>query len=278
MPGNTVDRWDGATWRRVLALDGAPTALAVTERGGRLEVSIDGGGPLAPDAAAVVVRTVLGLDVDVADFALVAAPDPRMAELARRFAGVRPPRLPSPFEALVNGIACQQISLVVGILLLDRLIARFGPERGGEHGFPSPGDLSLARADDLRAIGFSGRKAEYILSLAAAVRDGSLDLDGLSALPDGDAIARLEELPGIGHWTAEYVLLRGLGRLDVFPADDVGGQAKLGRLFALDERPGRARTLALLEPFRPLRGFVYFHLLLDELERRGLLNARLGTT
>lgn len=76
---------------------------------------------------------------------------------------------------------------------------------------------------------------------------------------------------GVGRWSAEYVLLRGLGRLDVYPGDDVGARHKLRRFLALDHDPGYDEIAERLRPWQPCAGMLYFHLLLDGLVESGEL-------
>ena len=90
-------------------------------------------------------------------------------------------------------------------------------------------------------------------------------------MEDAAAVARLRQLPGLGRWTAQYVLLRGLGRLDVYPADDVSSQNKFQRWLNLEERPDYDAIYQILDHWRPYRGLIYFYLLLDQQARQGLL-------
>ena len=85
------------------------------------------------------------------------------------------------------------------------------------------------------------------------------------------AIERLTRLRGIGRWTAEYVLLRGLGRLNVFPGDDVGAHNKLRRFFDIDTPLDYDSVKQLVARWHPYAGMVYFHLLLESLSETGLL-------
>ena len=126
---NTVDRWDAAAYERVVSLDGGPVALSVTQVAGpdapRLSIVL-AGERIDQRAEALARRALdrlLGLSVDLSPFAAMAAPDPLLAPLAARMRGLKPPRFPTVFEALVNGVACQQLSLSVGIHLLNRLVA-----------------------------------------------------------------------------------------------------------------------------------------------------------
>jgi DNA-3-methyladenine glycosylase II len=131
-PHNTIDAWDGTTYTRTLVADGLPVQVAVRQdHAGNpertcLDVEVRRRGETPSETGIAEVRhtieQILGLHVDLAGFYELAASDPRLAGLARRFLGVRPPRFASVFEALVNAVACQQLSLTVGIhLVLDGL-------------------------------------------------------------------------------------------------------------------------------------------------------------
>lgn len=282
MPINEMDRWDGQTYRRVMVV-GQTTAPVEVEQTGPperpiLRVTVGGrASETRRSAAKAVLGRVLGLDVNLAPFYAIARRDPRLAALVRPFVGFRPPRLPSVFEALLNGIACQQLSLNVGIQLLNRLTRAYAPASGAQHAFPRPRDLAAARPAELRRLGFSGAKAKAILDVSRAIASGKLDVESLAELDNASALDQLKRLRGIGRWTAEYVLLRGLGRLDVFPADDIGGQNKLQRWLRLSERPGYEQVNRILDRWSPYQGLIYFHLLLDEQSRRGLLNPSAAT-
>jgi DNA-3-methyladenine glycosylase II len=279
-PHNAVDRWDAGTYERVVSLDGAPVALSVTQVAGpdapRLSIVLAGGRIDQPAEALArsALGGLLGLSVDLSPFAAMAAPDPLLGPLAARLRGLKPPRFPTVFEALVNGVACQQLSLAVGIHLLNRLAADrgratpAGPE--GPRAFPDPEDLASVEPDDLKRHGFSFTKARTISETAQAVVAGDLDLEALQGLEDGAAIERLTSLRGVGRWTAEYVLLRGLGRLHVFPGDDVGAHNKLRQFFAIDAPLDHEAVARLVARWHPYAGVVYFHLLLDSLSRAGL--------
>jgi DNA-3-methyladenine glycosylase II len=108
-----------------------------------------------------------------------------------------------------------------------------------------------------------------VIEIAQAVVAGDLDLEALQRLEDGAAIERLTSLRGVGRWTAEYVLLRGLGRLHVFPGDDVGAHNKLRRLFAIETPLDYEAVGRMVARWHPYAGVVYFHLLLDSLSRAG---------
>jgi len=275
LPINGIDRWDGVTLRRVLVLGDVPIEVAVVQSGSahapQLTVTTKGArlSRAKRDALITTLETMLGLNIDLHAFHQWAERNTRLVSLINPFIGFKPPRLPSMFEALVNGIACQQLSLQVGIHLLNRLSRMYGQSIGEHHAFPRPIDLASAAPSQLGTLGFSNRKAQVILDSAQAVVEGSLDLEGLATMDTAAAQSRLIELKGIGRWTAQYILLRGLGRLDVFPADDVGGQNKMQHWLQRTQRPDYDQMQRILAPWQPYRGLIYFYLLLNHQRRLG---------
>jgi DNA-3-methyladenine glycosylase II len=223
---------------------------------------------------------MLGVRVDLSDFYRMAAADDLIASLATRFRGLKPPRFPSVFESLVNAVACQQLSLEAGISLLNRLAESHGHpvsiDGSSLHAFPRPQDLARIEPKALRELGFSLRKAETIIALARAVVAGRIDLESLERLEDAEVLSRLTSLAGIGRWSAEYVLLRGLGRLYVFPGDDVGARNNLARWLGLEPPLDYAAVGHAVERWQPFAGMVYFHLLLERLDAAGELDCPRG--
>jgi len=276
---NEVDAWDGSTYRRVLRLDDSPLEVAVTQEGGtdgptlHLTVSNTGERGHALSEACVALERTLSLDLDIAAFYAFAAGDPLLAGLAERFRGVRPPRFASVFECLVNAVALQQLSLDAGLTLLNRLARAYGAcsSAAGDrmYAFPEPAALAAAQPDSIHALGFSLRKATTIVAIADAVDAGRLDLDSLATHDDRHVVETLTQIPGIGRWSAEYTLLRGLGRLHVFPGDDVGARKNLARWLGLVKPLDYDGVQHAVAGWRPYAGLVYFHLLLDRLAARG---------
>lgn len=176
------------------------------------------------------------------------------------------------FEALLNGITCQQLSLTVGILLLSRLAQCCGLAVLGYYACPRPEDLVKVAPEQLRRLGYSRQKSQAILDLAHACVDRVIDLEALSGLNDADAVTRLLELRGVGRWTAEYVLLRGLGRTHIFPGDDIGARNNLQRWLRRSTSMDYQAVHRALARWKPYNGLIYFHLLLDRLEEAGLVS------
>ena len=279
---NEVDRFDAGRYRRVLCLAGEPVEVTVRQgaQAGVTALIAELRGPAGPVSCAAmsavrpVLEHLLGLTVDLDGFYRVAAGDARLDALAARFHGMRPPCFPAVFEAVVNAVACQQLSLDVGIHLLNRLACRFGPAVPGpvtRYGFPMPDRLAAADPAELRALGFSTAKARTIVSVAGQVAAGTLDLEALRGADDDQAMGILLGLPGIGRWSAEYVMLRGLARYHVLPGDDAGARNNLRRRFGLAENAGYDEVASLSRRWQPYAGLVYFHLLLDALAAHGYL-------
>lgn len=276
---NAIDRWDGQCYRRVLNLDAGVVEAGVRQIGSadrpRLLVELRGAGAAEPAARTQArrwIRRVLGLAVDLSGFYALAAHEPPLDTLAQRFMGMHPPRYPSLFEALVNAVACQQISLNAGIALLNRLARTFGARAGEGHAFPDPGELmTRANPPTLRTLGFNFSKARTLMYLAELCASGALEEPVLKRLTDTEVIRRLTSVPGIGRWSAEYVLLRGLHRWHVFPGDDVGARKYLAQWLDLTDTPGYGEAAAALRHWQKYAGLIYFHLLLLRLDRAGTL-------
>jgi DNA-3-methyladenine glycosylase II len=210
--GNAVDMWDGETYRRVLAIGDKPVLVAVTQQATTLKIVLTGEDlpPADRQATELALDRLLGIRVDLSGFYEFTSRHSRLDHLAAPFRGLKPPRFATVFEGLVNGITCQQLSLTVGIAFLNRLAERCGLAfNQGLHAFPRPEDLAHLHPEDLRPLGYSGSKARSIIGVARAVVDGHLDLEVLAQLNNQECLERLVAIPGIGRWTAEYVLLRG---------------------------------------------------------------------
>jgi DNA-3-methyladenine glycosylase II len=165
-----------------------------------------------------VVRRLLGLEFDLDAFYAWARKDAVLRRLTKALAGFRPPLAPDPFETLVTSITAQQVSLFSAFAIRNRLIERFGRRVGEAYSFPTARRLRRATEDDLLRLGFSRRKAEYVLGLARE----PVDLAALASLPDDEVKAQLVAVRGLGEWTADWYLARHLARPRAWPAGDLG--------------------------------------------------------
>lgn len=218
-----------------------------------------------------LVRRMLGVEVDLTPFYRSASKVHWLHPLVSRMRGVRPPRYPTLWEACVNAIVFQQISLHAASAIMSRLTRVLSEpiERNGArlYRFPSAEHFLSAPDSVLRSAGLSAGKLATLRRVADALGAGVLDEPQLERLSSPDAAALLQSIKGIGPWTAVVILLRGLGRLDVFPANDTS----VARNLTLVGGPATLDVETLLDTLGPERGMLYYHLLLGRLETRGHL-------
>jgi DNA-3-methyladenine glycosylase II len=281
-PDNVVDRWDGETYRRVLvADDGKPFEVAVAQSGSSdaphlcVSISREKSNIEVKEQAILALERLLGINLNLDGFYRMAECDDKLKPLADQFRGFKPPRFQTYFETLVNAISCQQLTLTVGIRLLNGLAEKYGPalktEDGVFHAFPRPQDLANVDIEELRKMSFSYQKARYITGLAQLIIQKQLDFEEIESLDDQNAVDRLCSIKGVGRWTAEYFLLRGLGRTHIFPADDVGARNHLQRWLGLPEKLNYAEIHEALKRWKGYGGLVYFHLLLKSLLEKSVI-------
>jgi DNA-3-methyladenine glycosylase II len=233
-----------------------------------LTVTLDGDAR-EHEPALAIVRRMLGLDRDVTHFSRAAEGIPWLSPLAQRMRGVRPPRYPTLWEACVNAIVFQQISLHAASAIMRRLIFALGRsavDDGVElFAFPTAESFFGAGDDVLRAAGLSIGKLSTLRRVAEALQAGALEETMLEGRASPDAVALLREIKGIGPWTATVILLRGLGRLDVFPMNDSSVALNLSLVSGSD----RTDVESIVDTLSPQQGMLYYHLLLARLETRG---------
>ncbi len=277
-PENIVDRWDGQSYHRVLALEGKPVETEVLQLGPvdkptiQVNVTSRYKVPEMKLKVTLALQRMLGLKIELSDFYRFAGKDKKLRELSQRFLGLKPPRFPDLFEALTNAFSCQQLSLHVGILLLNRLAMTCGlPLKEGNSmvfSFAQPSKMANTKPQAFRKLGFSRQKTRFLRELAQGMTQSKLSLD-LERMDSQSALEELYQLNGVGRWSGEYVLLRGLGRTEIFPGDDVGAQNKLKHLLGLESPPNYEAVQKILKRWKPFGGLIYFHLLLDSLSQEG---------
>ena len=217
----------------------------VGEREVRIEAAA-GGIDVEPldDETRPVVLKLLGAEFELEPFHSWAEDRPVLGGLVSRIAGFRPPLVPDPFESLVTSITAQQVSLFAAFAIRNRPIEAFGPRAETAYRFPTRERVAAAREEELVGLGFSRRKAEYVVGLARS----DLDLEALAALDDDEVRERLTVLRGLGPWTAEWFLARHLARPRAWPAGDLGLRKAATVLYGLDVH----ELGPLLDPFQNL--------------------------
>jgi DNA-3-methyladenine glycosylase II len=249
---------------------GAMIVHVEQKRPDALTVTIDGGATEhAPTLARV--RRMLGTDRDLTDFDRAAAKIPWLAPLVERMRGVKPPRYPALWDACANAIVFQQVSLRAASAIMHRVIVALGqPVKVAGlpvplYQFPSAERFTATTDDLLRATGLSATKVATLRRVGDALATGALDAATLERCSSESAAGLLRRIKGIGPWTAAVILLRGLGRLDVFPANDTSVASNI----ALVAGSAAFDAPSVLTALGEQRGMLYFYLLLARLETRG---------
>jgi DNA-3-methyladenine glycosylase II len=208
-------RADGEELRLAFVPDGSDHAVGarIRQEGERVVVEADG--------AVEQVRRILGLDVDGAGFAAVGERDPVVGELQQRWPGFRPTSFPSPFEAGMWFLISQRTQFRHALAIKERLAQELGEEVGGLHAFPAPRAIA-----DLEPVpGVSQVKLERGRALARAALDGRLHGERLRAMGPEAAIEDLKQIPGVGPFTAQGIVVRGANEPDWLP----DAEPRLGR-------------------------------------------------
>ena len=227
-------------------------------RGREVRLEAAPGGVRAEPFAGPEIERLLGVQWELDSFTAFAASDPVLARAVERLAGLRPPLQPDPFEALVTSVTAQQVSLQSAFAIRSRFVEAYGEPAAHAWAFPAQERVARASEDELFALGFSHRKAEYVVGLARA----GLDYDELAALPDEEVKERLTAVRGLGEWTADWYLARHLGRPHAWPAGDLGVRKAVSDLYAVS---GDSRSFG--ERFAPFQNLACHYLLVHHRTR-----------
>jgi DNA-3-methyladenine glycosylase II len=220
---------------------------------------VEGGVRVEPLDAEVepAVRHLLGLGFDVDAFTSFAAGDAVLARLVDRLRGFRPLLVPDPFEALVTSITAQQVSLFSAVAVRNRLISAYGVRAGVASAFPLAERLAVTEPAELVALGFSRRKAEYVVGVAAAMPA----LGRLAEASDDEVRRRLVALRGLGEWTADWFLARHLARPRAWPAGDLGLRRAVAAFYSGGRELAEREVRAMGARFDPYQNLTAHHLL-----------------
>ncbi len=224
-----------------------------------------------------IVRRILSTDTDINDFSNHFFADPFLKLWQPYLYGLRPILDVDLFQSMVRVMIGQQLNVKFAEELTNRLVMR-SDESVCVHDrtllvFPDPLQIANWSYEDLQALSFSRRKAEYVIDFARLVASGDLDLNEFFFQEDEKIIETLTRIRGIGRWTAECFLLFGLGRLDIMPAADIGVQNAISQVFCLGNRPRESEVRELSEkwiPWRSLAAYYFWNTLLIK-ERPGYM-------
>ncbi len=255
VPG--VESIEGETYRRSLRLARGCGVISVTIAGTAVSCALTLDDVADAQAAVQRTRRLLDLDCDPAMIREHLSADPLLAPLVEKRPGLRAPGHPDGTELLVRAVLGQQVSVAGARTLAARIVAQHGEplaEQVGSitHAFPSAATIAGLSPED---FAMPRARGTALIEACARVADGSIVLDAGS--DRAEATAALQNLRGIGPWTAGYVAMRALGDPDVFLPSDLGVRHALEALGA-ESSPAAAAQRA--EAWRPWRTYALHHL------------------
>jgi DNA-3-methyladenine glycosylase II len=242
-------------------IDGKPVLLEVRQASDSPVLQVSSADEVDRRGLQEQARWIVLAELDVRPFYRIAKHHSIIGPLTKRFRGMKPIRPATLFEMAVDAVIEQQISLAAARRIRSRVVERFGERKADLWIFPGPEALARASLKAMRACGLSGRKAEYITGLASKVVDGSFDLDNLKGMSDDEVRSTISGMRGFGRWSADYILIRGLGRPDAVPADDLAVRTIVGKYLGKGSRLTAEQVEQRLKPFVPFRGIAVFYLL-----------------
>jgi DNA-3-methyladenine glycosylase II len=212
-----------------------------------------------------LISSMFNIDDDLLPFYKAMESDPIMTALVQRLWGVKAPATPTIFEALTDSVIEQQISLAAAHSIQHRLIRTVGTplviDNATWHCYPTPQILAKTTDATFRACGLTLRKGEYIRDISRHIVEGTLDLDHFKNYPDTESIiSEMVTVRGIGRWTAELTILRGLHRADSFPADDIGVRRFISRVYFDGKKISADEARAFADIWGPWKGFAAYYL------------------
>ena len=265
-----TDTMEDGVYRRLIDLDDK-LVLASVRSIGTLEapeLALELQGPeLSPDdveSATDRVSWLLGVDQGLAPFYELGRADQAMAGLVEQFYGLHLPHTASVFEALVLAVLGQQISTNVARIIRTLLIENFGPraEFDGEtyYAFPRPASIWASSPAELHTMKLTQRKSEYVHGLAGSALDPEMGLECLEELTDREIVEKLVALRGVGMWTAQWALIRAVGRPDALPLGDLALRRVVSRLFMDGEDVNDAKVEEIAQRWSPYRTYATVYL------------------
>jgi DNA-3-methyladenine glycosylase II len=272
-----IRTYDKGRFRQVIRIDGKVALCSVESKGTvekpELSVELKTNYKLTAKQkkkAAATVSALFNLGFNLLTFYEEARNDKTLARIMRLLFGLKSPTTQFAFEALVDSIVEQQISLKVANAFERRIIKKWGDvlRLDGEiyYTYPTPKSLAAATQQDLRAVGLSERKAEYVRNAASLISEGKLDLESLKHMENADEIIEeLDKVRGVGVWTAELTMIRGMQRLEALPADDLGLRRTISHYYCSGKPITSAEARKIAENWGRWKGLAAYYLIVAEI-------------
>ncbi|WP_226669984.1 DNA-3-methyladenine glycosylase family protein [Metabacillus litoralis] len=164
------------------------------------------------------------------------------------------------YSCLMKSIIHQQLNLAFAHTLTKRFVTNFGYQVDDVWFYPLPEEIAELDYKELTNLQFSQRKAEYVIDTSRLIANGTLNLATMDMLSDEDVIKKLTTVRGIGPWTAQSLLLAGLGRPNLFPKADIGIQKAIQKHFKLDKKPTSEEMDIYSEQWTPYLSYATLYL------------------
>jgi len=211
------------------------------------------------------IKWMLGIDDDIKGFYKIGLKNKRFAQIIKNFYGLRAPKTPTVFEALIIAITEQQIALPVAVALRKKLIEKYGkPIKINSkiyYTFPSPASLARVKPEEIKKLGLSLKKSEYIVDVSKKVAKQEIDLEKMKKWDKERILDVLTQIRGVGPWTVEYMMCRGMGRYDALPANDMGLKTSVTAYLNKKEKVSEQEVRKLFESFGKYQGYAAFYLI-----------------
>lgn len=261
---------------QVINIGGKLVLVSVTSKGTidkpELNVELKSNSALSIDEkrkAEETINYIFNLKFPLSTFYELSKADPIMVQITQKLYGLKNPTTPTVFEALVDSIVEQQISIKVALTVEHRLARKFGDqlEIDGDTYFVFPASQNIANAsiNEIQKVGLSRRKTEYIREAALLIVGGKLDLEHIKThVRSEQIIAELDEIRGIGVWTAELTMLRGMQKLDAFPADDFGIRRVISKYYCSGKAVDTSEAREIAKAWGNWKGLAAYYLIIAE--------------
>jgi DNA-3-methyladenine glycosylase II len=266
------DIYENGVYTRVLHVGYQPVLISITSQGTveKPRLLIDTypriSNKLDISSLQETLRYMFEPTFDFDRFYVITKRDTTMRTIAKRLRGLRPMRPPTIFESVIIAITEQQIALNAAIAIRSRLVQRYGDTVVRDarvfYAFPTPESLAKARPTGLRKVGLSATKARCITEFSRKIASDEFNLDRLTQMDDSQVVIELTKFHVIGKWTAEYALVRGMGRMNSLPANDLGIQRAVSKAYFKNRRVSAEEVRDVLtQKFAPYAGIAAFYLM-----------------
>jgi DNA-3-methyladenine glycosylase II len=272
-----IRSYEKGEFHQVLRVDGNLDLVSLTSDGTseepRLTVKLTSNNPITrgnKQSVAQTIEFIFNLGLSLCSFYKDIENDSVMRGVTRQLFGLKNPTTQTVFESLVDSIVEQQISIKVAQKLEERLVKKFGDKLDVDDetyfAFPTPNNIASASVEEIQQVGLSWRKTEYIQNAARLIMSGKFDLEGMKNKGSLEQIiAELDKIKGVGVWTAELTMLRGMQKLDALPADDFGLRRVISKYYCGGRMIKAAEAREISKAWGRWKGLAAYYLIEAEI-------------